>query len=126
MMCAASHPESCQCDDVGMPDDLTITLRGKRAELERELAQLEKPEVGNGGISFGKRVGEGTSVAVERLSQVGVHDRLREILATVIRAQAKLSEGTYGTCDGCGAPIATDRLTALPWAANCVKCASKR
>lgn len=109
-----------------MPDDLTVTLRGKRADLERELAQLEKPEVDNGGISFGKRVGEGTSVAVERLSQVAVSDRLREVLATVIRAQAKLGEGTYGRCDGCGAPIAAERLTALPWAANCVTCASRR
>lgn len=109
-----------------MPDDVSVTLLRKRAELERELGRLEKPAGDSGGISFGKRVGEGTSVAVERLSQVAVHDRLRGILDDVARAQAKLEEGTYGRCDVCGAPIGAERLTALPWASRCVRCASTR
>jgi DnaK suppressor protein len=108
-----------------MPDEVAATLQRKRTELEHELTRLQEPGEDGGGISFGKRVGEGTSVAVERLSQVAVHDRLRAMLAQVQRAQAKLSEGTYGTCDVCGTSIPAERLTALPWATYCVRCAPK-
>lgn len=109
-----------------MPDDVRTRLERKRAELLGQLGELEKPGTDAGGISFGKRVGEGTSLAVERLAQVAVHDRLREILADVIRAEAKLADATYGTCDGCGDPIGDDRLDALPWATHCVNCAAAR
>ena len=42
-----------------------------------------------GSISFGKRVGEGTSMAVDRLSQVAVHDKLQVTLADVDRASGQ-------------------------------------
>lgn len=103
------------------------TLATKRAELEAELAHLSEAAVPDtGGISFGKRVGDGTSVAVERLTQVAAHERLGDTLASVLRAQAKLGDGTYGTCDRCRRPIAPARLEALPWAALCVACAVRR
>jgi DnaK suppressor protein len=46
------------------------------------------------------------------------------LLADVRRARAKLEEGTYGRCDGCGAAIPQGRLEALPWAVRCVTCAA--
>lgn len=109
-----------------MADDVRTRLGHRRVELLEQLGELEKPSADAGGISFGKRVGEGTSLAVERLSQVAVHDRLRDVLADVIRAEAKLDEGTYGSCDVCGAPIGKERLEALPWATHCVNCAAQR
>jgi DnaK suppressor protein len=71
-------------------------------------------------------VGEGTSLAVERLSRVAVHEQLGHMLADVVRAEAKLAGGTYGTCDRCGAPIGAPRLEAKPWATHCVTCAATR
>ena len=100
-------------------------LAAKRAELEGELADLSAP-VDQGGISFGKRVGDGTSMAVERLSQVAVHERLQDTLADVVRAEEKLTEGSYGICDVCGDPIPAERLEALPWATLCVADAAVR
>jgi DnaK suppressor protein len=107
-----------------MSEDLVAVLAAKRAELEAELAALSAPSADQGGISFGKRVGEGTSLAVERLSQVAAHDRLRVLHADVLRAQDKLAAGTYGACDRCGADIGAERLAALPWATRCVRCAA--
>lgn len=101
-------------------------LAAKRAELEAEMTGLAADAPDTGGISFGKRVGDGTSVAVERLAQVAAHERLREMLADVRRAEEKLADATYGTCDSCGAPIAPERLDALPWATLCIGCASRR
>lgn len=108
-----------------MADDPATVLDSRRTELEAQLAALQTPAGDHGGISFGKRVGDGTSVAVERLSQVAAHDRLQAMLADVIRAQAKLVEGTYGTCDRCSRAIASERLAALPRATRCLACATE-
>jgi DnaK suppressor protein len=102
----------------------TAALDEKRAALEAQLDGLTAAPVDLGGISFGKRVGEGTSIAVERLSQIAAHDRLQGTLAAVVRAQEKLAEGTYGRCDVCDDAIAEDRLEAMPWATLCIRCAA--
>ena len=101
-------------------------LARKRAELEAELQRLTEPAGDQGSISFGKRIGEGTNQAVDRLSAVSAHDNLQQLLADVRRAQDKLHDGTYGGCDGCGGDIGADRLEARPWASLCVTCASRR
>ena len=108
------------------PDAVREQLADKRAELEAALGVLSAPPDSTGAISFGKRVGDGTAMAVERFANVAVHDRLRATLADVIRAQEKLAEGTYGVCDRCGEDIADARLEALPWATLCVTCAGLR
>jgi RNA polymerase-binding transcription factor len=76
-----------------------------------------------GSVSFGKRVGEGTSQAVERLATTSAARALWAKLQDVERALGKLDEGTYGVCDACGGPIDPDRLEAIPWATRCVSCA---
>ena len=106
-------------------EDVAQALRAKKTELDSQLALLEARPAEQGSISFGKRVGEGTSLAVDRLSQVAVHDRLQVTLADVNRALAKLDDGSYGRCDVCGSPIGEDRLHALPWAVLCVTDAAR-
>jgi DnaK suppressor protein len=110
---------------VPQPDLTAVTalLQAKRAEILAELAQLEQPAADVGGISFGKRVGDGTSIAVERITQVAAHDRLQAVLEEVNRAEAKIDEGSYGECDACGSEIASARLEARPWSTHCVDCA---
>jgi DnaK suppressor protein len=107
-------------------DDVAETLQAKKAELLHQMALLEARPSEQGAISFGKRVGEGTSMAVDRLSQVAAHDRLQVTLADVERALAKLRDGSYGTCDRCGEPIPEQRLEVLPWAVLCVTDAGRR
>jgi DnaK suppressor protein len=102
--------------------DVDAVLAAKREELEAEIATLTAPSADLGGIGFGKRVGEGTALAVERLSQVAAHGRLVALLAEVRRAQAKRDDDSYGTCDDCGDPVAPARLEALPWATRCIGC----
>ncbi len=106
-------------------DTARASLLEKKTEILGELAGLEELPGDRGEISFGKRVGEGTAMAVDRLSQVAVHDKLQLTLADIDRALAKLDEGTYGTCDVCGEPIPAGRLEALPWATRCVKDAAR-
>ncbi len=103
--------------------ELLTELRVKRAEVEAELDLLTQPQADAGGISFGKRVGDGTSIAVERITQVAAHDGLQVLLAEIERAETKVAEGSYGICDTCGAEIAPGRLEARPWSTHCVDCA---
>jgi DnaK suppressor protein len=98
-------------------------LHAKRDEVMAELDELTRPAPDTGGISFGKRVGDGTSIAVERITQVAAHDRLQTLVAEIDRAVAKVADATYGTCDSCGTPIAPARLEARPWSTHCVSCA---
>ena len=112
--------------DNGIVDNITAVLQAKKAELEDQLARMSAPPEEQSGISFGKRVGEGTSIAVERIVQVDAHNKLQVTLADANRALAKLEEESYGQCDKCGIDIAQERLEILPWAVLCVTCAAAR
>jgi DnaK suppressor protein len=90
---------------------------------ERRGAITKAPERGSG-VSFGKRVGDGTTEAVSRLTDVGVVDSLNATEERIERALAKLDEGSYGICDRCGEPIPLARMEAAPESVLCVACAS--
>jgi DnaK suppressor protein len=104
--------------------DVAAVLADKLTEVDAQIAELTQPLAEAGDIGFGKRVGDGTSIAVERITQVAAHDRLLAVRDEVLRAQAKLAAGTYGLCDRCGKPIPAGRLEALPWATAHVDCDS--
>ncbi len=82
----------------------------------------QRPELGSA-QGFGKRIGDGTTEAISRLTDIGVGQSLESTLARTERALTKLDQGTYGMCDVCGQPIAHQRLRALPDSVMCVPCA---
>lgn len=98
-------------------------LRERHAELQERLATLSKPPERGADLGFGKRVGDGTTEAVARLTDVGVGESLELSDERVLRALAKLDQGSYGTCDRCGKPIAEGRLKARPDSVLCIDCA---
>jgi DnaK suppressor protein len=108
--------------------DLTAVrdeLLERRSELTRRLDKLAAPRDPSEGLSFGKRIGEGTTEAIGRLTDIGVGRSLEASLHRVERALAKLEEDTYGTCDVCAAPIDPERLEFLPESTLCRDCADK-
>jgi DnaK suppressor protein len=110
-------------------DEPTIrhALQVERDELRSQLEEMKAaPRDPMASVSFGKRVGEGTSQAVERIAQVSAAKSLDAKLHDVERALSKLHDGTYGTCDECGEPIGDERLEAIPWAILCILDASER
>ena len=103
--------------------DTRETLARRRAELAAELERLTEPPEPGSGIGFGKRVGDGTAEAVERIATTATARSIASSLAEVDRALQKLEEGSYGTCDGCKQPIPAARLEAMPAKVTCVECA---
>ena len=49
---------------------------------------------------------------------VSAHDRIERIES----ALARMRDGSYGFCSGCGAAIPEHRLRAQPWTASCSQC----
>ena len=101
-------------------DDPDRLLEERESELKAQLAELTKPPQELGSISFGKRVGEGTSMAVDRLTAVVAQEQLLDMLDDVRRARRQVADGTYGTCEVCGVSIPDERLEARPWSSRCI------
>jgi DnaK suppressor protein len=105
--------------------EVEADLRERLDEVRERLEALKAPPERGSGIGFGKRIGDGTTEAIGRLTDVGVADRLEAIQARIERALAKIAEGSYGTCDDCGAEIPAGRLRSVPESVLCVSCASR-
>jgi DnaK suppressor protein len=106
---------------------LARTLEDRRRELQAELATLTAiPRDPMAAVSFGKRIGDGTTEAVDRLNTVGAANSIAATLADVERGIAKLADDTYGSCDRCGEAISQERLEAIPWTPLCIRCARAR
>lgn len=106
-------------------DAIARDLSLRREALAAELAGLTAPPEAGATVGFGKRIGDGTTEAVERFTTTAAARSVARSLADVERALAKITEGTYGRCDDCGGEIPAARLAALPAAARCRDCSSR-
>jgi DnaK suppressor protein len=105
-------------------DAIRRELEARRAATRERVAALAKrPERGTA-QGFGKRIGDGTTEAVARLTEIGVGRSLESTLARTERALAKLDDGSYGTCDACAEQIPAARLHAMPDSVLCLRCAA--
>jgi RNA polymerase-binding transcription factor DksA len=101
--------------------DVERLLAEREENLQAELAELTKPAGEVGAISFGKRVGDGTAMAVDRLAAVSAQEHLLAMLEEVRRARQRVADGSYGLCEVCGEPLPAERLEVRPWAIRCVQ-----
>jgi len=67
---------------------------------------------------------EGATIGFERAQLTALLAAARERVAEVDDALRRVDAGTYGACEGCGRPIAAERLAARPFARRCVTCAA--
>jgi len=106
---------------------IRTALLARLENLDEELAELTAvPRDPATAVSFGKRIGDGTTEAIDRMTKVGTAEQLSVMRIDVVRALEKIDEGTYGLCDRCGALIPDERLEARPWSVLCVSCAARR
>lgn len=103
-------------------EDLTRRLEERRRELATELERLIEPPAEGSSLGFGKRIGDGTTEAVERISSTATARSLTASINDIDTAMASIRAGTYGTCEVCGDPIPRARLEALPATTRCIDC----
>jgi DnaK suppressor protein len=104
--------------------EIRMALEERRDHTSERVALLaQRPELGSA-QGFGKRIGDGTTEAISRLTEIGVGQSLESTLVRTERALSKLNEGTYGMCDVCGKAIVRARLQAMPDSVMCLSCAA--
>ncbi|MGD0714274.1 MAG: TraR/DksA family transcriptional regulator [Gaiellaceae bacterium] len=101
------------------PERARELLAAERTRLERALSRFEH-------VDDGEEAGEHdpanlTSDLYEDELQEGHAEDLREELAAVERAEARLAAGTYGLSIVSGLPIPDERLEAVPTAERTVE-----
>ena len=65
---------------------------------------------------------DSASETLDREMELSIGDNAEHLLESIDGALARIDAGTYGNCERCGRPIASDRLEALPWATECIEC----
>lgn len=116
----SESPQTEQLD----PSEAERILRERLGQLRSREAKLKRAPERGASIGFGKRIGDGTTEAIGRLTEVGVADSLDAIEARIIRALDKIDDGSYGACDSCGSEIPAGRMRIAPESARCVRCAA--
>lgn len=103
-----------------------------RNELLRCLTKLERSMKANGAAARPRDLEQdtvGRLSRVEALQSQGLTKTLaaREQvqLEQIVAALRRLEEGTYGACNGCGAPIPMERLMIYPETLACSACACR-
>ena len=62
----------------------------------------------------------------DRSFELRIRGRERKLMEKVDEALARIEDGTYGICAGCGEEIAVKRLQARPVAKFCIDCKTKQ
>jgi RNA polymerase-binding transcription factor DksA len=98
-------------------------VAGERRRIEAALAELAGEEQGDDASQF-DRTGEsaeaGTEIQHEMVDEA-LAATLRDELASVIRAETRIAQGTFGLSVESGARIPDDRLEAEPLAERTVE-----
>ena len=95
------------------PKRARALLAAERERIERALGQLSHQDTGEPAEEDPAALG--SDLYQDELDE-GLTDDLREELAAVERAEARLAAGTYGLSIQSGEPIPDGRLEAIPWA----------
>jgi len=99
-------------------------LLQEREKLQEQLEHLRSTEYES--IGHSSHMAEDATEAFEQTVGVALRRKVKDSLERSARALEKLDDGVYGICESCGARIDRARLKALPSAARCIDCQSRR
>ncbi len=109
----------------------------KLKEMEKEIIESIEGEVEEGERSslrkkieelsfYDNHPGDLGSETFERTKDISLHEKRLMDLKKIKRALAKIEEGSFGICEGCGEDIDPSRLEVLPFTEHCISCAEKK
>lgn len=65
------------------------------------------------------------SLEADRNFMLRIRDRESKLILKVKKALARIENGTFGVCEGCGEDISFERLKARPVTTQCIECKTK-
>ena len=69
--------------------------------------------------------GDLATITLDREIDYTLEENEERVIAAIDAALARIDDGTFGTCLGCGQEIAPERLEAVPWTTQCIDCKRK-
>ncbi len=86
-----------------------------------QLAEDTAPEAPDCAVDHASRLNAFNNKSINKTALANATDKLRNIEESL----ARIASGDFGICKSCGAPIAPERLMAMPESLYCIKCAQK-
>lgn len=108
-----------------MSDRLRARLEEERAAIRQQLADLgaDPDREGPVDLAFHGGFADSAQLTAERARLLSLIEGMRENLADIDRALAKLEAGSgFGVCERCGNDVGDERMEAIPWARLCIAC----
>ena len=95
--------------------------------LQRENPGSMEDELGeiSGGGAGDNHLADMATVTYDRELDQGLEEGVQQTLDEIDAALERIDDGTYGSCEICGKPIAPERLRAIPWATRCIADATR-
>ncbi len=106
-------------------DQLKQALLAEQATLTQELAELQTT-IKEEGVGYSTHPADEGTNAFDQARDLAVQVTTEQTLNLVNDALERFDNGTYGLCLECGQEIDAARLEAIPYAALCLSCQSKR
>lgn len=112
--------------------DLTIQrerLLALRARIHSDTVQMEDNALNkdhNHNTSMPNHMAELGSGNFDQEFTLSLMATENNALDQIEAAIERVENGSYGVCETCGEPIPKKRLNAIPYAAQCVQCASQQ
>ncbi len=106
-------------------------LIDKREEIFNEINNIAKESLksqkeASGDLSsYSSHMADMASDSYDRELSLNIASEEQEIIYKIDEALKRIEEGKYGKCLSCDKNIPQKRLTALPYAAQCIQCQSK-
>ncbi len=102
-------------------DKIRKRLEEEKVELQEEVAKIKEREKTFLNDEVGDEVDKASGdFQREMLFYTTDHDRQK--LDLIEEALHKIEHDRYGTCENCGKKISKDRLYAIPYVRDCIKC----
>lgn len=95
------------------------------AQHERVIRNVDGAEHGSPGKAHSNHQADQGSDEFQYEATIQFASAEGRYLYHIQEALARIEDGTYGVCEGCGEAIGLERLKALPYARLCIDCKEK-
>ncbi len=109
-----------------MLQGLRARLRGDLNQMTDEALRRDQPDASGNLSNVPLHMADVGTENYDQEFTLSLIENEQETLGQIYEALDRISAGTFGTCEGCGDPIAKPRLQAIPYAKLCIDCARER
>jgi DnaK suppressor protein len=109
-----------------MLQGLRNRLRGDLDQMTDEALRRDQPEASGNLSNVPLHMADVGTENYDQEFTLSLIENEQETLGQIYDALDRIKAGTFGTCEGCGGPIAKPRLQAIPYTKLCIECARER